>query len=386
MKLGPPSILLAFTLLPAGSPVGLRGQGPSDVLTLRWTVGPERVRIGDGDDPEELFQDVVGVVLTRDGSLVIGDMGSDEIRFFDATTGRHLRTVGGSGRGPGEINGIWDLFGTRDELIAVDSRGLASRFDFDGAYIGLVPPARSATFGRLNRAGFFDDGTELASLSESNSDVPPGRTTVWMGVFRVTDGEPRSIMRYKRYVATRRGSERPGYLAFGPVTALVPLGDRFCLGFPDTYLVECFTQAGEALHKIVREGWQSREVTREDRDAHHAYEDLVNPRVSEQRKRRRRENTQFAEELPSFDLFVAGAASELWVGPLGWPLDTPVRHATPHGETLWSVYDRDGALLSDIVLPPGFLLMAAGEDYIAGLSRDDFDVQSVVVYELNRSR
>ena len=50
------------------------------------------------------------------------------------------------------------------------------------------------------------------------------------------------------------------------------------------------------------------------------------------------------------------------------------------------MYDRDGELLSDIVLPPGFLLMAAGEDYVAGLSRDDFDVQSVVVYELSRSR
>jgi hypothetical protein len=30
--------------------------------------------------------------------------------------------------------------------------------------------------------------------------------------------------------------------------------------------------------------------------------------------------------------------------------------------------------------------MAAGEDYVAGLSRDDFDVQSVVVYELDRSK
>ena len=325
-------------------------------------------------------------MLTRNGSLVIGDMGSDEIRFFDATTGQHIRTVGGSGQGPGEINRIWDLFGTRDELIAVDARGLASRFDFDGAYVGQVPRAQSATFGRLNSAGFFDDGTELASSSESNSDVPPGQTTVWMGVFRVIDGEPRSIMRYKRYVATRRGSERPGYLTFGPVAALVPLGDRFCLGFPDTYLVECFTQAGEPLHEIVREGWPSREVTEDDREAHHAYQALVSTRDSEQQRRRRRENTQFAEELPSFDLLVAGAASELWVGPLEWPLDAPVRHPTPRGETVWSVYDREGALLSDIVLPPGFLLMAAGEDYIAGLSRDDFDVQSVVVYELNRSR
>jgi hypothetical protein len=87
MKLGPPSILLVFTLLAAGSPVGLSGQAPSDARSLRWTIGPERVRIGDRDDPEELFQDVVGVVLTRDGSLVIGDMGSDEIRFFDVTTG-----------------------------------------------------------------------------------------------------------------------------------------------------------------------------------------------------------------------------------------------------------------------------------------------------------
>jgi hypothetical protein len=173
MKRSPSVTLLVFSVLAASSPVGLTGQVPEGAPPLRWTVDPERVRIGDGDDPEELFQDVVGVVLTRDGLLVIGDIGSHEIRFFDATTGRHLRTVGGSGQGPGEINGIWDLVGTRDELIAVDRRGLASRFDLDGAFIGQSPRARSATFARLNSAGFFDDGTELAFLSESNSEVPP---------------------------------------------------------------------------------------------------------------------------------------------------------------------------------------------------------------------
>lgn len=386
MKFSPPAILFAFTLLAAGSPIDLSGQLPDGAPSLRWSVGPELVRIGDGDDPQEWFEDVAGVVLTPDGSLVIGDLGSDEIRFFDATTGRHLKTVGGSGQGPGEINRIWDLFGSGAELIAVDARGWASRFGLDGTFLGRTPPVISAMGRRLNRTGSFDDGTELTYVVESVSDVPPGRTTVWMRVVAVTGGEPRQIMRYRYGLATRRGSERPRGLVFGPVAALGPQGDQFCVGFPDKYLIECFTQAGEPLHQIVREVWESSGVMQDDREAHFARIDARNTRMSAEAKRRRRREIEFADEFAPFGRFVAGAASELWVGPLEWSLGGLVRHATPRGETVWSVYNRDGALLSDIVLPSGFRLMAAGDNYVAGLSRDDFDVPSVVVYQLNRSR
>ena len=124
----------------------------------------------------------------------------------------------------------------------------------------------------------------------------------------------------------------------------------------------------------------------DDREAHFARIDARNTRMSAEAKRRRRREIEFADEFAPFGRFVAGAASELWVGPLEWSLGGLVRHATPRGETVWSVYNRDGALLSDIVLPSGFRLMAAGDNYVAGLSRDDFDVPSVVVYQLNRSR
>jgi len=56
-----------------------------------------------------------------DGRIVVGDVGSQELRFFDAR-GEHLRSVGGPGEGPGEFEGPWTMTRVRGDTVAVWTR------------------------------------------------------------------------------------------------------------------------------------------------------------------------------------------------------------------------------------------------------------------------
>lgn len=58
-----------------------------------------------------------------------------------------------------------------------------------------------------------------------------------------------------------------------------------------------------------------------------------------------------------------------------WRPETPSRY---------TVFDPNGRWLGDLALPGAFRLLAVGEDYLLGISRDADDVQSVVVYGLER--
>jgi hypothetical protein len=107
-----------------------------------WAVDTARaLRIGVREGPAayELF-DVVGSTRLSDGRLVVANGGAGEIRYYDAT-GRHLRTSGGRGGGPGEFRRLRKIFRhTADSLLASDrSAERLSLFDPTGAFVRTVP-------------------------------------------------------------------------------------------------------------------------------------------------------------------------------------------------------------------------------------------------------
>src|SRR5690606_16795253 len=72
-----------------------------------WHLSPEPlVEIGvlDGAPEDQLFR-VVGARRLGDGRIVVANSGTHELRFYDAQ-GRHLRSVGREGEGPGEFRGL----------------------------------------------------------------------------------------------------------------------------------------------------------------------------------------------------------------------------------------------------------------------------------------
>ena len=131
-------IPLAFALS-AGACSGGDGGGTMETLP-EWTVGQTpAVSIGGVDDrPDYLVYGVVGATRLSDGRIAVALQRSSEVKYFDPR-GRHLKTAGGDGDGPGEFRaptallpwpvgdtmGVWDARQRRVTLF--DSAGNPGR-------------------------------------------------------------------------------------------------------------------------------------------------------------------------------------------------------------------------------------------------------------------
>ena len=138
---------------------------------LGWQIGAEPdVSIGalEGEAPY-LLDRVQGALTLADGRIVVRNVGSRDLRVFDAS-GSHLATWGGAGDGPGEFE---NLFGVGrwpgDSLIAWFAQGRRlSVFDGEGNFgrtFGLEgsahrEPQVGLPAGRIN-GGSCESGTGI---------------------------------------------------------------------------------------------------------------------------------------------------------------------------------------------------------------------------------
>lgn len=82
--------------------------GPDAADAAEWRL-VEDLRIGrvDGAGPE-VFGQVAAVEIDPDGRIYVAEGRPHQIRVFDAD-GRHVRTIGSEGRGPGQFSLISGL-------------------------------------------------------------------------------------------------------------------------------------------------------------------------------------------------------------------------------------------------------------------------------------
>ena len=135
-------------------PAWLEGSG--------WRMGSEpllRLGVLDGDEALQ-FNGITGLARLDDGTIVVGDGGSGEVRYFDAS-GTVRAVTGGSGEGPGEFAGMAGLGLAPDGTIwAYDfSLRRVTRFDAAGEITGITTlgPEPPTLFG----VGPLSDGTFL---------------------------------------------------------------------------------------------------------------------------------------------------------------------------------------------------------------------------------
>lgn len=133
----------------------------------------ELASIGSADGPAS-FGRVRSVIADGDGNIYVADAQASEIRVF-APDGRHLRTFGRTGQGPGEFTDLYSIAWMGDTLAALDPRaGRISLLSRTGEWIGQIPHA--AITGpdiRLNSVG-----REVYSF-----DVKPGPENTLVRVY-----------------------------------------------------------------------------------------------------------------------------------------------------------------------------------------------------------
>jgi hypothetical protein len=141
--------------------------------TLPWvvdTVPSLELGQGNSDPALQQFHDIGGIVALPNGGLVVVDGGSRELRWFDAA-GEHVRTLGGSGAGPGEfLDPLLVPRFQRDSLLIFDRRRRAFTWiAIDGS--GVRALARGGPlFTGLPRASAASRAL-FASTSQSDSCI-----------------------------------------------------------------------------------------------------------------------------------------------------------------------------------------------------------------------
>jgi hypothetical protein len=124
-----------------------------------WRVAPmAAVRIGAADGAEAYLLDRVrGVTRLSDGTIVVLNAGSTELRYYSAD-GVHLRSVGRQGRGPGDMRLPRWLDLLEGDVLQVTHADGRLRYAADGSLVGddRIRWDRIHAIGR--RAGVDGDG------------------------------------------------------------------------------------------------------------------------------------------------------------------------------------------------------------------------------------
>jgi hypothetical protein len=172
-------------------------------------VGDEELRIGTSEEGGAAsFGMVRTIAALPDGRIAVADAQAEEVRLFDRD-GRHLRTFGGKGAGPGELQGMQGVYLDHEGCLRVPEQqnGRISIFDPDSGFVGSYPlQLFSYSFAGPWEAAIDSTGRTLVA---SSGQFGPGR---FWNMLRVYDAEMVQLdsVPYYDYTDDTRRDDYPG--------------------------------------------------------------------------------------------------------------------------------------------------------------------------------
>ena len=354
-------------VLVAENPLGASG----DEWRLQF---PPALQIGlnDGErDGPDIFGYIEQVIRLSSGDIAVAEGIAGEIRVFD-DGGRHLRTFGRRGEGPGEFVGlrtIAELPG--DTIAAIDPLGgRVSLFKSSGTFARsfLIPRLSGASAPRV--IGWLDDGTLLINaLTRSPSrDARDHSTHFLYAVGR--DGEVLGTL--GEFPGAKLGRNGSG-LAFGGRAEFAAGGNLAWYGHSSRFELTGLDRSG-SIRRIVRVDRAPTPVTQAEIDEYRAViEESLRGRSGPAADRIRA--TEFATTNPVHLGVLSDEEGNLWVERFPSE-DSGVRE--------WDIFDAEGGLAGHLATPDGFRITQVDAQFVLGVHRDSLDVETVRMYRLNR--
>lgn len=346
-----------------------------------WTVDPQpdlAIGVAEGDPAYQFFR-VYDALRFDDGTIVVSNSGSGEIRFFDST-GRFLRQSARRGSGPGEF----DEYSTMrmcviDDQIMVED-GLAARFhrfSRSGEYIETSKFTK--TTGRPFVLGCFADGSFLTTMGgqalggaageiirfpvEYHRFSPDGTHA---GLLVTAESRPRVVNEYE-------GSTHYPFVPLTPEPLAVAGANTLFVSSSGDPTIERYnldgTVAGEIRWHVaprtrvetVWDRYQSASLGSLDDRNRRRYEHLF------------RRPLPLPDFVPMIERLLIDRRGNIWAERYGLPWDTVPQ---------WFVFSADGAYLGDVSTPPNVTPFEIGDDYILGRHIDDVNVESVRLHRI----
>ena len=346
-----------------------------------WRIDGPLVSIGavDGPPATQLHR-VRGVGRLADGRIVVANGNPPEIRLYDSS-GAWIRSTGGDGDGPGEFRVLLGIQIVQpDTVLVFDDRG--PRVTTLTGHGAVSDNRRIASLGTMVKPPDhrLPDGRwlDLAATPEivgyqrrRNSFVRWSEANTATDTLLSRDG-------YEYLIYVRQQGDR--YIGKGVI--VVPFGGkdlsaigpgRVALSDGQAYDVAVAELDGRQLRirrPVERRPLAAGDVARFIDDYVDGY-----PAERQQQVRQQFDGVKAPSLTPSHSSLVFDAAGNLWVENYRLPWD----ETTPR---TWSVFERDGRWLGDLVVPLGLRVAEIGEDHVAGVERDESGVEFVRVYRL----
>lgn len=305
----------------------------------RWRL-EESVRIGrvDGQGPD-VFGQIRGLAVDALGRVHVLDGQADEVRVF-TPDGAHLRTLGGSGNGPGELSGPFGLGidGSERTWVADSGNRRYTLWDSAGTLLGTrVRPLQG--FGFIWTAGF--DGERLLETSVViGPEVSDWRPALFRLAFQPPDGgvdtlllpqEPSETYQLEEDGMTRMSAIVP----FTPSQTLTPGTDsHIWVGFSDRFRLHRVSFSGDTVLIIDRTA-RPIPVTPMERDTALAMDFLQQMREAGAEV----DPGRIPQVKPAYEWVVEDDEGHLWVG---------VPNAQDEEGTRMDVFDREGRYLGGV--------------------------------------
>jgi hypothetical protein len=367
----------------AASPVEVFADLPSWQLTE-----PPQVEIGglEGETAHQLNQ-VVDAARLPDGTILIGDAGSRELRLFDSS-GKSVRTLGGQGEGPGELPFLRAIAILPGDTIVASAWpfGLLSRFKLDGTFIGST---RLGPFWPGVVAEILTDGSLLLDLYDRGygNDIETWAASGTQPLFRprgwlvrvFPDGRQYTLREIRGEQWFKRGEVRQNLWVaprpFGPTSAVAVAGSRVYVGDTERAEIEVLSLSG-ALRGLVR--WEEEPVPVTGADRDHVREIALG---SLRQSARREDLERWLDEVPyptyksAFSTLFTDRVGRLWI-------QVPVIAGTSSDR--WIVFDVDGRSLARLESPTGSRFLDAGEEWAVLVWKNEVEQEFVRLYRLEK--
>ena len=375
LRLAASAAVLSIAVLPAV----VDGQVPT------WEVEPS-LRIGVAlGDPDYEFSRIIGVARAPDGTIAVGEMDAQEIRFF-GPDGSLIARQGREGEGPGEYryvrflltcggNRFW-VYDTR----LVRTTIVSSTGEVLDSYPGPSPDGTGGPYGlSCDRRGRFIASTWASGEREAlgRGESGPFRGTQMVVLMDARGGVKDTMGVFpsgERYL-TRRPDGSPGGSAprfLGPSTHVAIGGGRAFVG--DAALPSIYVYQGSGLDTLSLP-LESSPITDEDlakfREAQTG--GTTDPNQA-RRQRAALAEYEFPSEFPYYSDLQVDASGLLWVREYPRPGAATVR---------WLVVHPEGGVVASVVLPVELEVTQIGRDYLLGILTED-GVNYVQQYELRR--
>jgi hypothetical protein len=328
------------------------------------------LRVGETEG-EELFR-VADAAQLPDGTLVVLDGGSREVRWFDPN-GAMVLATGGRGEGPGEFDRFASVSPFRGDSVLVFDNWLRRATIYDGrGSLGRVislPPEMQAE----DLVPFGNDRLLALTWSlNSFMDLEGPYRLPYMVLLLSTDGAVEDTVvslpgpgGYKVLRAEGNYTDfapliiENGYLASHDGEAVYGGADRWEIRRTDT---------DGALRQIIRVPSLDRPLTATEVERERAA--MLRPESSAE-YRSLVSQLEPPSQWPGYgDLLVA---ADGWI----WAAEYRSLRTEADAPTRWLVFDGSGAWVGVATTPPRFRVFEVGAGFVLGVRRDDLDIEYV---------